>query len=119
MNKTISIMALMLTLVVCCLCASGCSGDSGKELIGKWVPEGGFSTVKYTEFREDGVYGDWYENNGRETFVESGEWSASGGKVTLTINQTGQKIHCKYTLDGEKLTISLGGESEVYSKYGS
>ncbi len=119
MRKTISVIGLVLTLVFCGIFASGCSDNSGKELIGKWVPEGGSASSKYMEFRSDGVYGDWYVNKGKETFIESGEWSAGGGKVTLTSNQTGQKFTCKYTLNDGKLTISMGGESEVYFKLDS
>ena len=86
--------------------------ESAEKLIGTWRHDYGGGDYEILEFKSNGKYEvEFYENNDYE-FGYSGNYSVSGNIITLWIE--GQPITVTYSLSGDQLRLSQGGETAIY-----
>ena len=86
--------------------------ESAEKLIGTWRHDNGGGDYEILEFKSNGKYEfSFYENNDYE-FGYSGKYTVSGNTITLWIEN--QPFALTYSLNGDQLRLSQGGEIATY-----
>ena len=86
--------------------------ESPEKLIGTWRHDYGGGDYEILEFKSNGKYEvEFYENNDYE-FGYSGNYTVSGKTITLWIEN--QPFTLTYSLSGDQLRLSQGGETAIY-----
>ncbi len=100
------IIALVLTFVLAALCLVSCGG--GDSIVGAWTA------------KEDGVEATFTFTEDKLTVSTMGistdpvDYTAEDGKLSFEL--MGQKMEGDYKVDGDKLTITIDGDKQVFTK---
>ena len=86
------------------------SGEIDPELLGSWTSYGDLSSTVFTFFTDGTFMMEHYLENQLDRTI-SGRWSVSGN--TLTISSGGNSEVYTYLVDGNQLILSYGNEQIV------